>query len=308
MKNTRQLGRIFNIQKFSLNDGPGIRTVIFFKGCPLKCAWCANPESQAPLPQILWEEKQCLHCLACVKNCPAVAIKEAEGKIRVNHLICQGSAACGEQTPCLAKCPGRALSTAGEVKSVEEIVHIARQDEPFYQKSGGGVTLSGGEPLLQPDFALALLQALKAKNIHAAMETTGFASPEVFQRVTAFVDLLLFDIKHWQEEKHRKYTGVSNKPILANLKQAISQGKEVLPRLPIIPNVNDSLDDATQFAQCLKAVGASKIQLLPFHQFGENKYKLLGKDYELAGKAALHQEELEDYRQVFLAVGIEAFF
>ena len=304
MESTQQHGMVFNIQKFSLNDGPGIRTVVFFKGCPLKCIWCANPESQEKDRQILWDEKKCLHCQTCIRNCPAEAIEEDEGKILIKQELCQKQC----QTPCLKACPSGALSSAGEARTVEDIVRLAMQDEPFYQKSGGGVTLSGGEPLLQADFALALLKAFKERNVHTAIETTGFASHDVFQRVTAYTDLLLFDIKHWDEEKHIKFTGVPNGPILANLKYAIRQGKDVLPRLPVIPGVNDSPVDATGLAECLKKAGAEKVQLLPFHQFGENKYRLLGRNYALAGRPALHQEELKAYQQVFLSAGIDAFF
>jgi len=258
-----KFGTIFNIQKFSLNDGPGIRTVVFFKGCPLRCTWCANPESQSADLQIPWDEK---------------------------------------------KAPPHFLKLKGERKSVEEIVRIVMQDEPFYQKSGGGITLSGGEALLQPDFAIALLQACKEKGLHTAMETTGFASPAVFQQVIGYLDLLLFDIKHWDEGAHKKYTGVSNLPILANMKYAIQQGKEVLPRLPVIPGVNADLEDAKGFVRRLQEADANKVQLLPFHQFGENKYRMLGRNYAFENVKALYPEDLEEYRQVFLAAGIEAFF
>lgn len=263
MEKTCQLGTIFNIQKFSLNDGPGIRTVVFFKGCPLKCSWCANPESQSAALEIPWDIK---------------------------------------------KAPPQLLKLKGERKSVDKIVRIVMQDEPFYRKSGGGVTLSGGEALLQPDFAIALLQACKACGLHTAMETTGFAAPAVFRQVIGHLDLLLFDIKHWDEEKHKEYTGVSNLPILANMKYAIEHGKEVLPRLPVIPGVNATLEDAAGFVRRLREAGAGKVQLLPFHQFGENKYRLLGRNYAFENRQALHPEDLEEYRQVFLAEGIEAFF
>jgi len=263
MEKNCQLGNIFNIQKFSLDDGPGIRTVVFFKGCPLRCAWCANPESQSPQLEIPWDKR---------------------------------------------KAPPHFLKLKGERKNVDDIVRLVMQDEPFYQKSGGGVTLSGGEPMLQPEFALALLQACKEKSLHTAMETTGFAPPDTFRRLLEHLDLLLFDIKHWDEGKHREYTGVSNLPILANMKYALQQGKEVLPRLPVIPGVNAGLEDAKGFVLRLREVGANQVQLLPFHQFGENKYHLLGKSYAFKNVKTLHPEELEEYRQIFLAAGIEAFF
>lgn len=250
-------GIIFNIQKFSINDGPGIRTVVFFKGCPLRCGWCSNPESQEP---------------------------------------------------CIEKYPSRAPKLEGERRTVDEIMHVVMQDQPFYEESGGGVTLSGGEAMMQPEFAIELLKALKARGIHTAIETTGFASPAVFDRIVEHLDLLLFDIKHWDEEKHKAATKVSNAPILRNMKHAIAIGKDVLPRLPVIPNYNDSLNDALGFVKRLKEVGAQHVQLLPFHQFGENKYKMLGRGYAYAGMKSLHAEDLKDFQKIFVDNGIDAFF
>lgn len=308
MKTTKNFGMIFNIQKFSINDGPGIRTVVFFKGCPLKCTWCANPESQEPKFQILWDEKKCLHCNTCVMSCPTLAIKNNDGKITVNHKRCSGAGVCSERGICIEKCPNHALKAEGEKKSVEEVLKVVMQDFDFYEESGGGVTLSGGEATMQADFAIELLKALKEKNIHTAIETTGFASPAIFQRVIEYLDLLLFDIKHWDEKKHKEKTGVSNVPILKNMKYAIEHGKEVLPRLPVIPNYNNSLDDAKNFSARLKEVGAEKVQLLPFHQFGESKYKSLGRDYEFEHVKNLHAEDLKDFQKIFIENGINAFF
>ena len=293
---------IFNIQKFSLHDGPGIRTVVFFKGCPLRCKWCANPESQSPRTEILWERGSCHGCHACVKNCPSGAATVNSQGIFIDDGLCSH---CGI---CMINCPGHALKAEGKLKSEEDILQICLQDKDFYDESGGGVTLSGGEVLLHPDFAVSLIHSLKGQGIHTAIETTGFAVPEIFDRVTAHVDLLLFDVKHWDEEQHKKGTGVSNRLILDNLKRAIADGKQVLPRLPVIPGYNDSPEDAAGFSMCLKEAGAQKIQLLPFHQLGENKYDMLGKEYEFANIPALHEEELEEYRSVFLKQGIFAFF
>lgn len=308
MSDAAASGMIFNIQKFSLNDGPGIRTVVFFKGCPLQCAWCANPESQEPGRQILWDRRKCQGCQTCVKSCPVQAIQSTEQGIIIDHHRCADSGLCSEKALCAEKCPGRALQAAGERKTVAEIIKIVMQDEAFYEESGGGVTLSGGEALMQPDFALALLQALKERNIHTALETTGFASPAVFARLLPYLDLLLFDIKHGDEEKHLAGTKVTSQPILQNMKYAIGQGKEVLPRLPVIPGYNDSLEDAQGFVQRLQEAGARRVQLLPFHQFGENKYTMLGRTYPFAGVNALHAEDLQAFQQVFLDSGIDAFF
>lgn len=308
MKDKTFYGIIFNIQKFSINDGPGIRTVIFFKGCPLRCTWCSNPESQESNLQILWDEKKCLHCNTCVKSCPNFAMKNIDGKITANQKICLGVGVCSEQGICIEKCPAQALKVEGEKKSVEEILKIVMQDIDFYEESGGGVTLSGGEATMQPEFAIELLKALKEKNIHTSIETTGFTSPEIFKRIIKYLDLILFDIKHWDEEEHKKKTGVSNLPILKNMKYAIDEGKEVLPRLPVIPNYNNSLDDAKKFVERLKEVGAKKIQLLPFHQFGENKYHMLGRIYDFTDVKALHAEDLQDFQKIFKDNGIDAFF
>lgn len=182
------------------------------------------------------------------------------------------------------------------------------QDRDFYEESGGGVTLSGGEPLAQPEFAAVLLDGLKAQGIHTAMETTGYAVPEVFDRVAAKADLLLFDVKHWDVDKHKQGTGVSNERILTNLRGAISAGKNVLPRIPVIPGFNDSLDDAAHFAALFQEMGAKEVQLLPFHQFGESKYELLGREYAYANLNALHEEDLAEFQQVLASAGIHAYF
>ncbi|MCI5952254.1 MAG: glycyl-radical enzyme activating protein [Anaerostipes sp.] len=302
MNISSESGMIFNIQKFSLNDGPGIRTVVFLKGCPLKCRWCANPESQYPKLQILWDREACVGCNTCVSDCPSGAITNVDGNIRIQNAQCQGCHTC------IAHCPEDALNAEGESKTVDEILKICLQDKDFYEESGGGVTLSGGEALMQPQFSTALLRTLKEHGIHTAMETTGFASPEVFQSVLPYLDLLLFDMKHWDEKKHKEGTGVSNTQILENLKQAIADGKDVLPRLPVIPDYNHSPADAEGFVRRLKEVGANRIQLLPFHQFGEKKYDMLHKTYAYADVPALHEEDLKEFQQVFLNHGIDAFF
>lgn len=254
---SEQTGVVFNIQKFSLHDGPGIRTVVFLKGCPLRCRWCANPESQDPAP-------------------------------------CQLE-------------NGLTLAADQQRMTAEETVKICLQDRDFYEESGGGVTLSGGEPLAQPDFAAGLLTKLGVRRVHTAIETTGYAQPAVFDRVTALADLLLFDMKHWDPVRHREGTGVDSRLILDNMARAIRAGKEVLPRLPVIPGYNDSLEDAAGFATRLREVGADRVQLLPFHQFGENKYGLLGREYAYRDVPALHEEDLAGFRQALLDAGINAF-
>ena len=295
-------GIVFNIQKFSVNDGPGIRTVVFLKGCPLRCAWCANPESQMTREQVLWEKDKCIHCGHCVEICPEAAVKNEAKQIRIDLKRCSGCRAC------VAECPAQALKMEGERKSVREVLDVVMQDLPFYEESGGGLTLSGGEMLMQPDFAWNLLTAAKEEGLHTCSETTGMASSEVFTRVTEPVDELLFDLKHWNEEAHKEGTGVSNALPIANMRTAIHSGKSVLPRIPVIPGFNDSLTDAEELAKLLRTLGAKRCQLLPFHQFGENKYDLLGRDYRYRDVPALHREDLETYRQIMTQIGMDAFF
>ena len=295
-------GTVFNIQKFSVNDGPGIRTVVFLKGCPLRCRWCANPESQLAKPQVLWDANKCLNCGHCRQICPADAITRSDGRLLIDHSACT---ACGA---CVRDCPAHALKEEGKRMTVQQVLDTVLQDLPFYEESGGGMTLSGGEMLMQPVFARNLLLAAKEEGLHTCCETTGYAKSESFATFLEVLDLLLFDVKHWDAEAHRRGTGITNELPLRNLRAAIRAGKEVLPRIPVIPGFNDSLEDAERLSARLGEAGADCCQLLPFHQFGENKYTLLGKDYPYRDVPAFHREDLEDYRQIFLQNGINAFF
>jgi pyruvate formate lyase activating enzyme len=251
------MGLLFNIQKFSLHDGPGIRTVVFFKGCPLYCKWCSNPESQQAEPCFIEEENKNIF--------------------------------------------------DSRYYSVEETLKICLQDRHFYEDSGGGVTLSGGEPLTQPDFAIALLQSLREKGIHTALETSGYAPQKIFSNISVLSDLILFDIKHYDERRHVEGTGVDNGLILANLKNALAMNIQIMPRLPVIPGYNDSLDDAHAFAALLNSLGLKSVQLLPFHQLGERKYDLLNIPYQMRGIPQLHEEDLEEFKEIISAAGIACF-
>lgn len=295
-------GIVFNIQKFSIHDGPGIRTTVFFKGCPLKCQWCSNPESQLETIQILYDQTKCIHCQKCVHICTNQAISYNQKHIHLDFGKCSGCLRCVDV------CPQDALTHEGEYKTVEEIVEICLQDIDFYEESNGGVTISGGEGMSQPTFLKALVMALKKHHIHLAIETTGYVQKEIFQELSIMFDLLLFDVKHYDSNKHYQGTNVHNELIISNLKWAIEKGIQVLPRIPVIPEFNASLDDAKGLACLLKNVGAKQVQLLPFHQFGEKKYDLLNREYSLKNKKALYPEDLKDYQQIFLNQGIECFF
>lgn len=296
-------GIVFNIQKFSIHDGPGIRTTVFLKGCPLRCKWCANPESQLSRIQILYDKEKCVHCQTCIHVCPNHAISmDDSDRITFDPSNCKGCLSC------VKNCPTKSLSFEGETKTVDEVVKTCLQDLDFYEESGGGVTISGGEGMVQPDFVKDLLSKLKEHQIHTAIETTGYIKEEIFKELAPMFDLLLFDVKHYDSNKHYEGTHVHNELILKNLAWAIENGIDVLPRIPVIPGFNDSLNDAKGIASLLTQVGANKVQLLPFHQFGENKYRLLGKTYAYENVKALHHEDLIDYQNEFLNFGIECYF
>ena len=295
-------GITFNIQKFSIHDGPGIRTTVFFKGCPLRCEWCSNPESQIKNVQILHDQSKCSYCLTCVVACPNGAITHEDNKIIINEDKCVGCLTC------VNSCPNRALSYEGDYQTIEEIVDICMQDIDFYEESGGGVTISGGEGMSQPEFLKRLIAELKKNSVHVAIETTGYVKKETFEELARELDLLLFDVKHYDREKHYNGTKVYNDLIVENLKWAIDNEIEVLPRIPVIPDFNDSLEDAEGLAKLLVEVGAKKVQLLPFHQFGEKKYELLNRNYKYKNKKALYPEDLEEYQKIFLDKGLNCFF
>ena len=281
--------------------------MVFFKGCPLRCRWCSNPESQNSNPQILWDGTKCSRCRRCIGLCPAGAIRYEEGgdgktagsgRIRFDHGLCRGCGACVEA------CPGQALSPAGRYYSVEEVLEQCLKDRAFYEESGGGVTLSGGEVLAQPEFAEALLSALGEAGIHRAIETAGLAPPAVFGRIIPRTDLFLFDIKHHDPDRHRDGTGVPNDRILTNFRAALTAGRAVLARIPVIPGYNDRPADADAFGDLLNSLGAREVELLPFHQFGQNKYAMLGLDYGLETTKALRPEDLEQYKTILKRRGL----
>lgn len=288
-----QTACIFNIQKFSLHDGPGIRTVVFFKGCPLKCKWCSNPESQSGNIELTWNEKTCVMCQKCVNSCKNGAITLKDNLIHID------SAECTLCQTCVNVCPTNSIANEGKLTDVESVVFEVLKDKDFYEESSGGVTLSGGEVLAQKDFAVELLKELKNHGIHTAAETTGYADIDVFKEFIKNIDLLLFDVKHYDEEVHIKGTGVSNKKILENLKYALDENKEVTIRIPVIPGFNNTIDDAENFCKLFKTLSVTKVDLLPFHQFGQRKYELLGLEYAMSDEKQLHQEDLAQYKEVF---------
>ena len=265
-------GVIFNIQHFCLHDGPGIRTSVFLKGCPLRCLWCANPESQRREPQILWNWEKCVGCSACEAVCPKGAISLKKGAVLTNGAVCTGCGACVEA------CLQNARELSGKWATVEEVLQEAEEDRLFYGEEGG-ITLTGGEVLSQPEFAAALLKGAKERNISTAVETSGFGSWEALRALAVHCDLFLYDCKHVFPLEHKRCTGQSNEVILENLRQ-LSQAfprKEIWLRAPVIPGYNDSRENMLALGDLARHVpGCTRVELLPYHNLGEGKRRQLG--------------------------------
>lgn len=278
---------IFNIQKFSVNDGPGIRTTVFFKGCPLACAWCHNPESIHPKPELLYYSSKCIGCGRCITACKQSAVSADGHKISINRSKCIRCGACTEA------CPTDALQMAGKEVSIDEILREIDKDAVFYQQSGGGVTFSGGEPMAQIDALETLLKASKARGLHTAVDTSGYAPWSEFERILKWTDLFLFDVKHLDEASHQSFTGVSNKVILENLRQLSRHKANLGLRLPVIPGVNDSDAHIDRIGALLSSLNIQTVYLLPYHGIAKGKYERLGQVYALDGMKSPSHSEME---------------
>lgn len=293
-------GKIFNIQHFSTEDGPGIRTTVFMKGCPLRCRWCANPESQSPQRQLANRSSVCIHCLACVSACRSGALSEDNGKIKIDRALCTD---CGS---CVNMCPTGAMFFYGGEKTVDEVFDEVSRDAGYYEKSGGGVSVSGGECMMQPEFVSQLLRRCRQAGFHTVLDTCGCFSEQALRMVWDWVNLVLFDIKLIDPLRHKEYTGSDNALIHSNLRLMLDRGMSVIIRVPVIPGVNDSEAELGAIARFVASLDCSlHVDLLPYHRFGERKYEMLGMEYALRGVSAPDDAAKEGYLKIMECYGLD---
>lgn len=290
-------GKVFNIQRFSVNDGPGIRTTVFLKGCMLNCLWCHNPESKSSKPQLMFHAGQCIGCGACVQACPLGLHSFAEnGEHRIDREKC---VACGK---CVDACVG-ALEIAGKNMSVEEVLKEVLKDKAFYDNSQGGMTVSGGEPLMQPDFTLELFKAAKAAGLHTCIETCGFAKWELIEKLLPYVDLFLWDVKESDSGKHREFTGVPNEQILENLHRLNASGAQIVLRCPIIPGYNDRPEHLKHIGELAEALsGVIRVDVEPYHPLGKSKSEDLGQTYALGEMGFAEEASVKVWMETIAAI------
>jgi len=267
-------GLVFDIKKYAIHDGPGIRTTVFFKGCPLRCAWCHNPEGQLAKPEVMVKASRCLPgCRVCVKSCALKAIRRTPKALEVNRYECNGCGACADA------CPSQAIELAGRRMAAAEVSAKIFQDAIFHESSGGGLTFSGGEPLMQADFLEDLLNECRRREAHTAVDTCGYVPPQVLKRFVNKVDLFLYDFKVMDDAKHKQHTGVSNRVILENLQFLARSGQRVDVRIPLIAEVNDDDENISRTGEFLRSLPSlGRISLLPYHCLAADKYRRLDRE------------------------------
>ncbi len=290
-------GTVFNIQKFCTSDGPGIRTVVFLKGCPLHCAWCHNAESQRIVHELMYHADKCVMCGRCAAVCPNGVHTIENGVHTLDRDKCT---ACGK---CVDACLTDALEIKGKRMTAQEVIADVMKDKVFYDNSGGAITLSGGEPTAQLDFAIAILKAAKESGLHTAIETCGFTSEENIKAIAKYVDLFLYDIKHTDSAAHEKYTGVKNERILENLRTIDALGKKSIIRAPIIPGVNDNDEHFAALAALASSLSnVERIDVEPYHDLGSGKYEQLGESSATHAFRVPERDEVDAWRDKIAAL------
>nr|MDO8098439.1 glycyl-radical enzyme activating protein [Candidatus Njordarchaeota archaeon] len=278
---------IFNIQKFSTEDGPGIRTTVFLKGCPLRCLWCHNPEGLALHPEIVWYDVKCVGCGECTKTCPEGAITKTSEGLVTNRTLCKN---CGK---CAETCTSGARELIGKVMTVDQVLQEVEKDKVFYDTTGGGVTLSGGEPAIYPEFATELFKKCKNGSIHTALNTSGYAKWETLERILRYTDLVLYDLKQMDPRKHIEQVGVPPQLIWKNLKEIDGARKPIWIRTPVIPSYTDDEENIRKIAEFISELkNVERWDLLPYHKFGEPKMVRLGREYILKGLEPPSEESM----------------
>ena len=325
-------GLVGNIQKFSLHDGPGIRSTVFLKGCPLACQWCHNPEDVGFEPQLRWQGEKCIACGTCVSACPEKALQLDVSGLSRDAGTC---VLCGK---CAEACPSLAMELLGTFMTVAEVLAQVKKDTPFYESSGGGVTLSGGEPLAQAEFAAALLQALKREGMHTALDTSGYAPWEQLEKCAEYTDLFLYDIKHLDPVQHERLTGTDNVLILENLRRLAKRiaeteveraagqvarrvpgrdkqhvveyaawwGTDIWLRIPLLPGLNDDAGHIAAVGDLARELGIREVCLLPYHHLAMGKYEKLGLTYEAPDLTEPTEQHMEELRQILVGKGLSA--
>ncbi|NLA12389.1 MAG: glycyl-radical enzyme activating protein [Firmicutes bacterium] len=295
------MGNIFDIQRFSIHDGPGIRTTVFLKGCPLRCQWCQNPESWSTQPQLMPSAQSCINCGRCEEVCPEGAISTGEQGPILDRKRCRSCFKCVEH------CPAGCLKQVGRKVTVEEVLTEVLKDEAYYRSSGGGITLSGGEPMMQAEFSIALLKESRSRGLHTAVETCAFAAPKVMEAFLAETDYLIMDLKLSDPRRHRRHTGRSNEVILNNLALAVAARNRdnFLIRVPLIPGYTADRENVRGIAALLNRIGFDgTVELIPYHRLGAGKYPRLGLQYELNDISEPPQAQLDEVRRWFTESGI----
>jgi pyruvate formate lyase activating enzyme len=291
---------VVDVRRNSLDDGPGIRTVVFFKGCPLRCVWCQNPETLSPRPQVQREPERCVGCGACAAACPAGVARPAREPERDPEAACRR---CGA---CVAACPAAARRIAGRRVGLDELVSSLLRDEPFYRRSGGGVTLSGGEPAVNPVFAGRVAAALRARGVHVLLETSGHVAWEAFARhLLPHLSTIYLDLKLADDEAHRRYTGRSNRRVHATLRALVDSGfPDLLPRVPLVPGITDSRVNLEGLTALLNELGLGRVSCLPYNPLWIAKRRALGLDLPYGHDRWMSADEVERCRDVFRSAGI----
>jgi len=294
-------GLIYDMQRFAIHDGSGIRTLIYMKGCPLRCLWCSSPQTLKPSPEILYIELHCKKCGHCSEICPVGAITVAkEAGVKINRELCT---VCGK---CVEECPNQALRLIGNYVSVEELFQDIKKDFPFYRRSNGGVTVGGGEPTMQYKFVIEILKKCKHQYIDTAIETSGFVKWEHFEKLLEYLDLVHIDVKNMDPVIHRRLTGVSNKTILENARR-VATVRPVIIRIPIVPGYNDSRENISATAGFAARLGRNlkRIELLPYHKFGTQTYSRLGEEYKLKDVEPPSNEHMQKLKEIVESYGLE---